>query len=159
MAKSKKEMYAEVSNLVSQILAGNGVDAGVCAEVQKAIDLVLKPGTFGAKTDVESVVKRDSEGNITELMCSVAKVFLPASTDYFYEDKTGKSQFIGIDGKPLKRLSKQAEKVRKQHTALIAKETNKINQAVYAGEIDVETAKEKIAELNELKPDFSEVCA
>lgn len=159
MAKSKKEMYTEVSNLVSQILVGNNVKAAVCQEVQKAIDLVLKPGTFGAKTDVESVVKRDADGNIVELMCSVAKVFLPASLDYFYEDKTGKSQFIGIDGKPLKRLSKQAEAVRKKHIAEQNKALNAINQALYAGEIDVETAKVKKAEIEAIPYDFSKVRA
>lgn len=154
MAKSKKEMYAEVSELVARVLSANSVDAGVQEQVQQAIDHVLKPGVFGSKTDIESVVKRDGEGNIVELKCSLSGVFLPATPEYFYEDKSGKSQFNG-----LKRLSKKAEKARKQHAAAVAKAMNKINQSLYAGAIDVETAKAEIAAVQATKPDFSTVTA
>ena len=54
---------------------------------------MLGPKTPGASVNIEDVVKRDASGFITELQCAVAGVFLPATLEYFYEDKSGKSQF------------------------------------------------------------------
>ena len=158
MAKKKSELYAEVSANVTKLLVANEVDADIIAEVQKAIDASLKPGVFGARSvNIEDVVKRDSDGEITEILCNVSGVWLPASVEYFYEDLSGKSKIV-VDGVALKRLSRQAEGVRKKFIAQQAKASQAITTKVLNGEISAEEGKRQLAELPE-KPDFSAVRA
>lgn len=158
MAKKKSELYAEVSANVTKLLEANEVDADIIAEVQKAIDASLKPGVFGARSvNIEDVVKRDSDGEITEILCNVSGVWLPASVEYFYEDLSGKSKIV-VDGVALKRLSRQAEGVRKKFIAQQAKASQAITTKVLNGEISAEEGKRQLAELPE-KPDFSAVRA
>lgn len=158
MAKKKSELYAEVSNSVTKLLEANGVSDAIIAEVQKAIDASLKPGVFGARSvNIEDVVKRDSDGEITEILCNVSGVWLPASVEYFYEDLSGKSKIV-VDGVALKRLSRQAEGVRKKFIAQQAKDSQAITTKVLNGEISAEEGKRLLAELPE-KPDFSGVRA
>lgn len=158
MAKKKSELYAEVSGSVTKLLSANDVSEAIIAEVQKAIDASLKPGVFGARSvNIEDVVKRDSDGEITEILCNVSGVWLPASVEYFYEDLSGKSKIV-VDGVALKRLSRQAEGVRKKFIAQQAKASQAITTKVLNGEISAEEGKRQLAELPE-KPDFSEVRA
>lgn len=158
MAKKKSELYAEVSDSVTKLLSANGVDEAIIAEVQKAIDASLKPGVFGARSvNIEDVVKRDSGGEITEILCNVSNVWLPASVEYFYEDLSGKSKIV-VDGVALKRLSRQAEGIRKKFISQQVKASQAITTKVLNGEISAEEGKRLLAELPE-KPDFSEVRA
>lgn len=158
MAKSKKELYAEVSGNITKLLEANEVDSDIIAEVQKAIDASLKPGVFGARSvNIDDVVKKDSNGNITEILCNVSNVWLPASVEYFYEDLSGKSKIV-VDGVALKRLSRQAEGIRKKFISQQAKASQAITTKVLNGEISAEEGKRLLAELPE-KPDFSEVRA
>lgn len=158
MAKKKSELYAEVSNSVTKLLEANGVQEAIIAEVQKAIDASLKPGVFGSRSvNIEDVVKRDGNGEITEILCNVSGVWLPASAEYFYEDLSGKSKIV-VDGVALKRLSRQAEGVRKKFIAQVNKQSQIISSKVLNGEISPEEGKRLLAELPE-KPDFSEVRA
>lgn len=158
MAKSKKELYAEVSGNITKLLEANEVDSDIIAEVQKAIDASLKPGVFGARSvNIDDVVKKDSDGNITEILCNVSNVWLPASVEYFYEDLSGKSKIV-VDGVALKRLSRQAEGIRKKFISQQAKASQAITTKVLNGEISAEEGKRLLAELPE-KPDFSEVRA
>lgn len=158
MAKSKKELYAEVSDNITKLLEANEVDSDIIAEVQKAIDASLKPGVFGARSvNIDDVVKKDSDGNITEILCNVSNVWLPASVEYFYEDLSGKSKIV-VDGVALKRLSRQAEGIRKKFISQQAKASQAITTKVLNGEISAEEGKRLLAELPE-KPDFSEVRA
>lgn len=132
---SKKEIWADVQ----AILADNKVDTSIV----EALRPILEPKAGGAKVDVESVVVRDAEGNIVEMECSLSGVMLPATTEYFYEDKSGD----GFGGTGLKRLSIQAEKARKEHAKQIKASKEGIKNDLYNGDIDVETAKELEANL------------
>lgn len=159
MAKSKKELYAEVSENLNKLLTANGVQQALIDEVQKVVDLSLKPGTFGGNTvDLDKVTKKDSDGNIIEILCNVSGKWLPASVEYFYEDLSGKSKIV-VDGVALKRLSRQAEGIRKKFIASQTKESQAITNKVINGELDREEAKELLAELASRQPDFSEVRA
>ena len=159
MAKSKKELYAEVSSNVTKLLQANGVSDAIVAEVQKAIDASLKPGKFGATSvNLDEVTKKDSDGNITEILCNVSNKWLPASVEYFYEDLSGKSKIV-VDGVALKRLSRQAEAVRKKFQQNQIKEEQKVTQEAIDGKIDAPTLAKKIRAIREAKPDFSSVRA
>ena len=159
MAKSKKELYAEVSNNVIGLLKANKVNDKLLEEVQKAIDASLKPGVFGANAvDINTVTKKDDSGKIVEIQCNVSGKWLPASVDYFYEDLSGKSKIV-VDGVALKRLSRQAEAIRKKFIAAQAKESQKITAQVLNEEISNAEGKQLLADLAAQKPDFSEVRA
>jgi len=159
MAKSKKELYAEVSNNVIGLLKANKVNDKLLEEVQKAIDASLKPGVFGANAvDINTVTKKDGSGKIVEIQCNVSGKWLPASVDYFYEDLSGKSKIV-VDGVALKRLSRQAEAVRKKFQQNQIKEEQKVTQEAIDGKIDAPTLAKKIRAIREAKPDFSSVRA
>jgi len=110
---------------------------GVDAEVVSKLANLFEPKAGGIKVDIEEVVTRDAEGNITEMVCSLSGVSLPATADYFYEDKSGD----GIGGTGLKRLSIQAEKARKEHAKMVKATKEAIKEDLYAGNIDVAEAK------------------
>lgn len=143
---SKTELY----NACSEELRKLGVEDKVIEVVNK----YYKPKS-GRAVDIESVVKRDAQGNITHLQCSVSGKFLPADTDYFYEDKSGKG--IEVDGVFLKRLSKQAEGVRKKHIAAQRKVIDELTNKMLNKEISVDEGNKLIAEAKALKPDFSKI--
>jgi len=159
MAKSKKELYAEVSNNVIGLLKANKVNDKLLEEVQKAIDASLKPGVFGANAvDINTVTKKDGSGKIVEIQCNVSGKWLPASVDYFYEDLSGKSKIV-VDGVALKRLSRQAEGIRKKFIAAQAKESQKITTQIIDGEISREEGKALLEQLATKQPDFSSIRA
>ena len=159
MAKSKSELYKEVSENLKKLLTANKVSDAIIAEVQKAIDASLKPGTFGGNSvDLSKVTKKDGSGKITEIQCNVSGKWLPASVDYFYEDLSGKSKIV-VDGVALKRLSRQAEAVRKKFQQNQIKEEQKVTQEAIDGKIDAPTLAKKIRAIREAKPDFSSVRA
>jgi len=116
-----------------------------------ALTAILAPKTAGATVNVEDVTQKDASGNITHILCSVSNKFLPATVDFFYEDKGGK----GILG--LKRLSRQAEGIRKTHLRTVQVSEKAIVADILDGVITNEAGKAKIEALRNSKPDFSSV--
>lgn len=121
------------------------------APLVEALTEILKPKTAGASVNLDEVTRKDENGNVTHLMCSVSGIFLPATADFFYEDKEGK----GING--LKRLSRQAEGIRKSHIRTVTVSEKAIVQDILDGVISNEEGKAKIEALRASKPDFSSV--
>jgi len=120
-------------------------------EVVEALADLFEPKAGGAKVDIEEVVTRDGAGDIVEMLCSLSGISLPATADYFYEDKSGD----GVGGTGLKRLSIQGEKARKDHTKMVKASKEAIKEDLYAGNIDVATAKDM--EANIAGVDYSSV--
>lgn len=137
---TKKELFASAMELCEANDASKELVSGLT-------DL-LAPKTGGATVVVEDVYNKD-EGT---LLCSVSGVWLPATVEYFYEDKSGKSHFNG-----LRRLSRQAESIRKTHTKTIKASETAIMNDVLDGEMSVEDGKAQVAALKDSKPDFSAV--
>jgi len=115
----------------------------------------LAPKSSGAKVNVDEVTHKDAEGNITEIQCSVSGVWLPATVEYFYEDKKGE----GLAGTGLKRLSRQAEAIRKQHIKVISATERAIMADVLDGALTPEDGKARLEEAKAQKPDYSSVAA
>jgi hypothetical protein len=124
---------------------------GAKPKLIEALSEILKPKTAGASVNLDEVTRKDENGNVTHIMCSVSGVFLPATADFFYEDKEGK----GING--LKRLSRQAEGIRKSHIRTVTVSEKAIVQDILDGVISNEEGKAKIEALRASKPDFSSV--
>ena len=120
-------------------------------ELTKAIEELLAPKAGGATINIDEVTKKDANGKITDIMCSVSGKFLPATKEFFYEDKEGK----GIAG--LKRLSRQAESIRKTFTKTLNASEKAIMADVIEGAMKPEEAKSKLATLKAKKPDYSSV--
>lgn len=148
---SKKELFESVVAAVSNFCANNNVKGDVKDGLIAIINDTLAPKAGGVSVDLESVVKRDIDGNITHILCSVSNKFLPATADFFYEDKEGK----GING--LKRLSRQAEGVRKRFIKELAATERAIMQDVLGGVMSPEAGKAKLDEARAAKPDYAVV--
>ncbi len=140
---SKKEILTEVVTILEE----NGVDVDVTELVAK----VLRPKTGGARVDLSEVTRTDDEGNVTEIMCSVSGVWLPATEEYFYAEKQG----TGIAG--LKRVSKQGESVKKAFTKTLRASEKGIMADFTSGDLDPEEAKRMLADLTATAPDYSSV--
>ena len=121
------------------------------APLVEALTEILKPKTAGASVNLDDVTRKDAEGNVAEILCSVSNVFLPATAEFFYESKDGK----GING--LKRVSKQGEAIRKSHVRGIAVSEKAIVSDILDGVISNEEGKAKIEALRSSQPDYSTV--
>ena len=137
---TKKEIFALAMVLCEQ--------EGASEALIKGLTDLLAPKTGGAKVNVEDVFNADE--NL--LQCSVSGVWLPATAEYFYEDKSGKSPFNG-----LRRLSRQAESIRKTFDKQLKASKNAIMADVLDGVISPEEGKERVEELKAAKPDYSSV--
>ena len=137
---SKKELFASAMELCEAHGASNELVSGLT-------DL-LAPKAGGATVNVEEVYNESED----LLLCSVSGAWLPATEEYFYEDKSGKSQFNG-----LKRLSRQAESIRKTFIKTQRVSETAIMNDVLDGAITPEDGKEMVADLKANKPDFSSV--
>ena len=143
MAMTKSEKW----EAAKEIFTNNEVSVTVVSAMAE----LFEPQKGGARVDIEEVVTRDEDGNIVEMVCSLSGVSLPATADFFYADKSGD----GVGGTGLKRLSIQAEKARKEHTKAIKASKEAIKEDLYAGNIDVATAKD--LEANLAPVDYSNV--
>lgn len=121
------------------------------APLVEALTEILKPKTAGMSVNLDEVTRKDDKGNITHIMCALSGKFLPATAEFFYEDKEGK----GING--LKRISRQGEAVRKSHTRNVSISEKAIVSDILDGVISNEEGKAKIEALRASKPDFSTV--
>ena len=156
---TKKEIFETVTAATTALCEQFGTDAEFNAELNAILTKNLAPKNGGVSLNIDEVTHKDEDGNITEIMCSVSGVFLPATKEFFYEDKTGKSPLIGLDGVPLKRLSRQAESIRKAFIKSVSATEKAVMTDVLDGRLTPEEAKEKIAEVKAAKPDYSAVSA
>ena len=105
---------------VEEILVQSGLSKSVIGNVKSELDVIVEmvtPKTGGAVTDVNEVANFDSEGNVTAILCSLSKRWLPVYDDEgnenFYTD--AKSDKFG----GFKRLSKAAESIRQKHAKAV----------------------------------------
>jgi len=145
---TKKEIHANVMGLCETHKAPKAL--------VEALDGLLKPKTAGQHVDLATVTKTDPSGKVIEIMCQVSDKFLPATADFFYEDKSGKG-IKGTDGKMLKRLSRQAESIRKEHTRVTKTSKDAIVADLLASKIDNNKAQSMIKALEAKTPDFSKI--
>lgn len=144
---SKKEIFASAIEICNT----HKVPAAFVA----ALTELLEPKSGGASVDLSTVTKMVGD-KVTEIMCSLSGVWLPATSEFFYDDKSGKG-IIGTDGATLKRVSKQGETIRKQYTKSLAASEKGIMTDVLNGDIKPEEGKAKLEKIKAVKPDYSKV--
>jgi len=148
---TKKEIFEATTSEVQELCKVSRTPVEFNEKLMGILAKHLEPKAGGASVNIEDVTKTNDKGEITEIQCSVSGVFLPATAEYFYEDKAGK----GING--LKRLSRQAESIRKQHLKTIATTEKAIMVDVLDGKMTPEQGKAKLEKAKAVKPDYSNV--
>ena len=138
---------AEILKLVTDVLETAGIEEATINEVAE----ILRPKAGGKSVDLSEVTRVDADGNITELECSICGVWLPATEEYFYEDKSGK----GPNG--LKRVSKQGESAKKAFLKSQRASEKGIMADFTSGDLDPEEAKTMLADLATKTADYSAV--
>lgn len=152
----KVELVSTVVAALAEVMKDR-VKQPIQDEINAKLEELLGPKSPGAVVDLESVVKRDASGFITEVQCAVSGVFLPATLEYFYEDKSGKSTITDANGVALRRLSRQAEGIRKVFIKVQATSEKAILEDALSGVLPQEEAQAKLKEIRESKPDYSKV--
>ena len=114
------ELVVASSVAIVEVLENAGIARSVIGsvntELEKIKDLVA-PKAGGVVTDVNEVANFDAEGNVTAILCSLSKRWLPVfdaeGNENFYTD--AKSDKFG----GFKRLSKAAESLRQKHAKAV----------------------------------------
>lgn len=160
---SKLDKFNEASTEVKEVLVGVFATHRVAEPVQKAIvsaveaqlEKHFKPSN-GSRVDLDSVTRKDAEGNVIELQCSLSGAWLPANTVYFFSDK-GSS--IG-----LRRVSRQAQAIANALNAKVEASKKAINSDLLGLDFNAPDGRKqavelqnKLKELELLKPDYSTV--
>lgn len=143
--EEKKSPRIALRDEVLNILSAHNVS-------KKAIEAVkeLMTPKKGAVLNLDEVTKRDhNSGAITEIKCSLSGVFLPATEEYFYK-KEGTT--LGFD-----RNSKQATKIKLDHSKAISATEKNVFTDLMAGTITPEQARTIVDEAKAKEVDYSSV--
>lgn len=155
---SKKETFEQVVTATNLLCDELGVKDKVRSGLMAIYETHLAPKAAGQAVDLDSVTEKDESGTIIKIKCQLSGVLLPATADFFYEEKSGKG-ILGLDGKNLRRLSKAAEKARKDHEKLLRTSDKALKEDLFAGKITAEDYQTTYKKLQEAGPDFSKVGA
>lgn len=158
---TKKEIFASTLGAVMAFCEDNNVSGKVTKGLESILTENLAPKTGGASINLDEVTVKDDEGNVVEIMCAASGVFLPATPEYFYEEK---DETKGING--LKRHSRQAEQIKKSFTkqnkasqAAIMDDILEADVSTPEGQELVATLKDQLADVKAEKVDYAGVTA
>lgn len=143
---------SEVFERVQAICAAHNLPAEVVAQLNE----LLEPKNAGRSFNWDDIVRKDENGNVVEMQCSLSGVWLPADSLHFYASRDGKG-VVGTDGVLLQKVSKQGENARKAYQKAYNASKNALMDDVLNGVISNEEAKAKLEELNASGPDYSVV--
>lgn len=138
---TKKEMFEQAKEILAKY--------NVSGKASDAILELLEPKKGGQTVNIESIVKRDSEGNIVELKCSLSGVWLPATEEFFYGDKNSK-----VNG--LTKHSRQAYKIKSDAAKIYKASKEAIMDDVLEGNLTPVDGKTQLEKLS-TEPDYSSV--
>ena len=145
---SKKEMFEQTMSVLE------GYDVPV--ELVNKLKEILEPKSGGKSVDWDQVTRKDENGNVTLMQDSISGMWFPATSEFFYEDKSGNG-VVGTDGVNLKRVSKAGYAAASKFKRALAASKEAIFNDVLDGNITPDEGKEKILELEETGPDFSDM--
>ena len=143
---TKKEMFAQAMELCTKHAAPKGLVEGLTE--------LLEPKKGGQAIDIESIVKRDGNGNIVELQCQASKVWLPANLLNF--TKENGSKVVNAAGEELYKISRQAQKIKSEAAKAFKASKEAITNDVLDGAIPAAEGKKKIDALSS-EPKYSDI--
>jgi len=154
---TKKEVFETTSKAVEALCTQFKTPAPFNEKLQAILADNLAPKTAGMTVNLDEVTRKDANGKITEIQCSVSGKWLPATKEYFYEEKAEGKGIVALDGSHLKRLSRQAESVRKQFIKAQQASEKAVMADVLSGDLTPDKAKEALEAIKAKKPDYSSV--
>jgi hypothetical protein len=152
ITKEKQMKKSEIYEKVQAICAAHNLPQDVVAQLNE----LLEPKNAGRSFNWDDIVRKDENGNVVEIQCSLSGVWLPADSLHFYASRDGKG-VMGTDGVILQKVSKQGENARKAYQKAYNASKNALMDDVLNGVISNEDAKAKLEELNAQGPDYSVV--
>lgn len=162
---TKKELHLTTVAAVVAYLEANKLQAH-SEKLTAILDEHLKPKSGGATVNIEEVVKRNADGKITQVQCVLSNKWLPATTEFFYEDKSEKPRIVNAEGIGLKRVSKQAESIKKHFTRSNKASIDALTDDILSLDVTKPEDQKTIAKLKAdlvalkaAKPDYSKVSA
>jgi hypothetical protein len=150
---TKKQIHEMVTNEVAVLCTAEGVEESTVEKLMAILDSNLAPKPGGATVKLEDVYNEEDD----TILCSVSGAWLPATEEYFYAEKVDGKGIVGESGVALKRLSRQAESIRKTAIKVLNATEKAIMADVLAGEMTPEDGKEALEAAKPIKPDFSSV--
>lgn len=152
---SKAELFAAVSAELKVVYDSKKVSKDAQESINAIVSKYMEPKAsgFGKSANLDEITKRDANGKITEILCSISNKWLPATSEFFYSEKKGE----GIGGTGFRRGSKPGEATLKAFKrSQFAKQQELIAKAG-KGEIKQEDLAKKLQEVANAKVDFSGV--
>lgn len=145
---TKKEVFAKAMELCEAHGAPEAVTNG--------LKDLLEPKKGGAVVDIESIVRRDAEGQIVEVECQASKVWLPANLLNFTPAKG--SKVVNAEGEELYKISRAAQKIKADAAKVFKASKEAIMNDVLDGNLAPEEGKAQVEALS-AEPDYSGVVA
>lgn len=115
---------------------------------------LLEPKKGGNAVDINEIAKLNETGQVLEIKCSLSGVWLPATTENFYNEKD--SKLVNVDGIGLSRHSREGYKVKSDFAKTIKASKDAITADVMNEVITPAEGKERMAALP-TEPDYSMV--
>jgi len=129
---TKQEIFKQAMTICEAEGASEALVTGLTA--------LLEPKKGGQSVDIESIVTRDENGEITHITCRYSNVSLPATSEYFPNDKASKANGLYTVSKQALAIKKAADKTLKASKEAITSDV--LNEVIAPAE-----AKEMIANL------------
>jgi len=141
-------MTQKTQAIIAVLAIGSTITKKLVAEVAQISEA---RAVKKAVVNLDEVRKVDKAGKATKIKCSASGVWLPATVDFFYEDKKGNKDFGN-----LLRRSRQAEKIYKDFNKAVKEGKEKIWADFNEDKIDGGQAKALMKKLP-VAPDYSQV--
>lgn len=152
---SKGELFAAIKSELDVAYQTGKVDKKAQELINGIVAKYMEPKASGfSKTaNLEEITKRDASGKITEILCSISGKWLPATSEFFYNETKGE----GIGGTGFRRGSKPGEATLKAFKRDIAKRQQELISKAAVGTIKNEDLQKELQKLASEKVDFSGV--
>lgn len=152
---SKQELFQGITGELEAVFVQLKVDGKAKAAISDIVAKYMKPKAsgFGQKADLSAITKRDANGKIIEILCSISNKWLPATSEFFYTETKGE----GIGGTGFRRGSKPGEATLKAFRRDQFKKQQELIVSSAAGKLSSDELAKKLKKLEEQKVDFSVV--
>lgn len=152
---SKQELFQSITNELEAVFVQLKVDGKAKAAISDIVSKYMKPKAsgFGQKADLDAITKRDANGKIVEILCSISNKWLPATSEFFYSETKGE----GIGGTGFRRGSKPGEATLKAFKRDQFKKQQELIASSAQGKLSTDQLAAELKKLEAQKVDFSGV--
>lgn len=152
---SKGQLFAAITEELKVVFDTKKVAKDAQELISGIVAKYMEPKAsgFGKTANLDEITKRDANGKITEILCSISGKWLPATDEFFYKETKG----AGIGDTGFRRGSKPGEATLKAFKRDIAKKQQELISKAASGTIKNEELQKQLKALADAKVDFSGV--